>query len=193
MVVNIIVILLISGVSSISFDLPGTIFTSSLQVTNGISCPDPWTAENCLHNNGGFLRGTRTCYLPVQVKKNWIEALDYCRSIGDDLASIHDEDTNKILSELTGVDDHWIGGKKDNKGNWSWSDGSPWDYENWGPGEGHDDAYAEMVKGGGWEDEDNHTQHFICQQTALRVLLSRDEKCLFFNGLDSVNATGNHE
>ena len=50
-----------------------------------------------------------------------------------------------------------------------------------------------MVKGGGWEDEDNHTQHFICQQTALRVLLSRDEKCLPLFDFDSVNATGNRE
>ena len=134
MVVNIIVILLISGVSSISFDLPGTIFTSLLQVTNRISCPDPWTADNCLHNNGHFLRVTTTCYTLVKVNKNWHEALDHCRSIGADLASIHDEDTNKFLSELTGGNDHWIGGKKDNKGNWSWSDGSPWDYEHWGHG-----------------------------------------------------------
>ena len=204
--VKIILVLLICGFSSVSasVSLSGTTIPSShicamLQIK--ISCrPDPWKVDNCIQKNGSYRQETRTCYVLVKVHKNWYSALDHCRSIGFDLASIHDEDANKFLSKLAGGYggglDHWIGGMKDRKGTWSWSDGSPWDYENWGQGQGkgYETIHAEMVKGGGWEDEDNHDQNFICQQATLEALLSRNENCLTLgDGLDSVNVTGNRE
>ena len=35
------------------------------------------------------------------------------------------------MTDLSGGRRFWLGGKV----GWSWSDGTPWDYENWGPGQ----------------------------------------------------------
>ena len=49
-----------------------------------------------------------------------------------ELASVHDQETNEFLSSLTQVDS-WLGGYQDDQDNWMWSDGSIWNYANWGP------------------------------------------------------------
>ena len=55
---------------------------------------------------------------------------------GGELASVPDKDTNDFLSyaEVTGGRRSWIGGQKVD-GEWTWSDGTPWDFENWLPGQ----------------------------------------------------------
>ena len=67
----------------------------------------------------------------------WTEAETYCATeIGTSLASIHSEADNNnavdvaLLANMTGR--IWLGGSDlVTEGTWVWTDGSPWDYENW--------------------------------------------------------------
>ena len=63
----------------------------------------------------------------------WQEADSKCLRQGGHLASVHSPEDLKGVGEAvgdyeTGV---WLGGRLTRAGHWSWSDGSPWDYENW--------------------------------------------------------------
>merc|ERR1712107_675327 len=81
----------------------------------------------------------------------WDNAEAFCVETGGHLASIHSEaEHNFLVDELIeSVDDfieglnselnkfmtsylgNWIGGQRHNETAWTWSDGTPWDYENW--------------------------------------------------------------
>ena len=67
-----------------------------------------------------------------------------------DLTSIHSSEENKFLTNLSGGKSFWLGGKL----GWSWSDGTPWDYQNWGPGEpsGDGECLENKDKEGKWND-----------------------------------------
>ena len=62
-----------------------------------------------------------------------------CREGGGDLASIHDEEENEFVASFImerpvrgGEKDTWIAGSiTDVGGEFTWMDGSRWDYENW--------------------------------------------------------------
>ena len=62
---------------------------------------------------------------------------------GGDIASIHDLEENSFVSTFIldrpvrgGEKDTWIAGSiKEAGGEFSWMDGSPWDFENWDLGE----------------------------------------------------------
>lgn len=63
----------------------------------------------------------------------WPDALDFCRGLGGDLASIHNaEERDEIhaLDDLSGG--YWIGlNDLETEGEYVWTDGSPFDYINW--------------------------------------------------------------
>merc|ERR1719210_886085 len=71
------------------------------------------------------------CYKFVKETKVWSEARDDCLSQQADLASIHSSEENQFVNELGDGRRFWLGGKF----GWSWSDGTPWDYQNWEPGQ----------------------------------------------------------
>ena len=89
---------------------------------------------------------------------------------GGYLASIHDAETNQFLVGLLKVRSY-IGAVYKN-GQWTWTDGSPWDFENWRAG----DPINPSVKNYGefnyqlrgfWHNEDNiigPDNGYICQQ-----------------------------
>ena len=93
-----------------------------------------------------------------------------CVGEGGHLASIHDAVTNNYLLTLTGPTD-WvhIGGLYVN-GEWTWTDGSLWDYEAWAPGQPTprpvDGDYVEFHNRE-WskrEVDNYHTHGYICQK-----------------------------
>ena len=105
-----------------------------------------------------------------------------CISQGGHLASVHDLETNNFLHNLRNGDVSfraYIGGVYVN-GSWSWSDGSPWDFEYWrqgDPSDPHYEIYNEIyqvvdVPGsppGSWNSEDDvigYPNGYICQKEA---------------------------
>ncbi|CAJ0947308.1 unnamed protein product, partial [Mesorhabditis belari] len=65
---------------------------------------------------------------------NWSTASSYCRQKQGNLVSIHNTIQNNILAQLqrniTGFDaEFWLGATLSANGSWSWSDGTPFDYQ----------------------------------------------------------------
>ena len=75
------------------------------------------------------------------MKTNRTEALRYCQSSNinptSTLVSIPDKTTNDFLTTLT-KEPSWTGGYKNSEGDLGWTDGSPWTFTNWAPGEPND-------------------------------------------------------
>ena len=126
-----------------------------------LGCPAGYTfydhtgkCYKAVWNGGGILRS---------------DAQKECAAEGGHLASIHDAKTNEFLLGLIQVRSY-IGGIYEN-GQWKWSDGSAWDYENWRAGDPKNSAvlkYAEFdwTKTGVWHNEDNiigYDNGYICQ------------------------------
>ena len=108
--------------------------------------------------------------------QSWTDALSSCVSsappgyIGN-LASVHDATTNTFVANLTGSigKDIRLGGFQNSSGAdepWHWSDGSVWDYENWGEGEpnnkGSGEDYLE-IWGDKWNDGNIAEGGYVCQ------------------------------
>ncbi|KAL4001160.1 hepatocyte growth factor activator [Sarotherodon galilaeus] len=67
--------------------------------------------------------------------KTWSEARDFCRAIGGDLISLHSHQEWRQLNVYYS-EKFWIGlSLQGTNGGFVWSDGSPFDFENWGYGE----------------------------------------------------------
>ena len=93
----------------------------------GPSCPEGWS----------IFRGR--CY-SLKVDFNDIdECRSECKEVGGDLASIHDQEENDFVASFIkdrpvrgGEKDTWIAGSiTEHGGQFTWLDGSPWDFENW--------------------------------------------------------------
>ena len=74
------------------------------------------------------------------VNKTWNEARSHCLSLGGDLASVRNRLENeriKAFLDQLGVDgDVWIGGNDaEEEGHFKWSDGRPFLFLDWLPGE----------------------------------------------------------
>jgi len=69
----------------------------------------------------------------------WEEAESNAITLGGHLASVNDSVENSFLFFSFGSrrsDGTWLGGTdKSQEGVWSWSDGTPWTYQNWEPGQ----------------------------------------------------------
>uniref|UniRef100_A0A8C6TA81 C-type lectin domain-containing protein n=1 Tax=Neogobius melanostomus TaxID=47308 RepID=A0A8C6TA81_9GOBI len=129
-------------------------------------CPEGWTPF-----------GTR-CFKLFDSKLTWTEAEKSCKSHGANLASIHSAEENAFVVDLikkaTGENRWtWIGGQDAVKENlWMWSDGSVWDYSNWGQGEpnnaGGNEHVIEIYWGEVfWNDRpENMARDYICAKDA---------------------------
>ena len=116
---------------------------------------------------------TGKCYRKYSNGKNWTEARSTCQGEVEngDLASIPNQATNDFI--LTLFQNHkakkWIGGYDyDEEGVWKWTDGTPWQYQNWeedNPSNvNEEDFLAIDLKSGKWWDMIVTKQlHFICQ------------------------------
>ena len=87
-----------------------------------------------------------------------------------DLASIPDQATNEFLTTLS-TDISYIGASDaESEGTWKWSDGTPWGFQNWAPGEpnnvGGRQNFASInhMDVGLWDDNfETDTRPFFCQ------------------------------
>lgn len=111
---------------------------------------------------------------------SYSEAVDYCQSIGRELASIHSDAENAEALTVCYDDsstDCWIGAfSTDNTiYGFNWTDNTPWDYTNWGSGEPNDYNNAEdcvhMFYSGQWNDNScSNSYPPLCRLDAGKTL-----------------------
>ena len=79
------------------------------------------------------------CYAFVDGNINWNQAEDCCVTWGGHLASIHSTDDNILLNDICNQDTiTWIGlNDIASEGNFEWSDGSGYDYNNFDTASGN--------------------------------------------------------
>ena len=124
--------------------------------TNGFTLfPHTGKCYKAVWNGGGITRS---------------DAHKECSAEGGFLASIHDAKTNVFLLSLLKVRSYI--GAVYNNGQWTWSDGSAWDFEIWRSGDPKNPSvlnYGEFdwQLTGAWHNEDNiigYDNGYICQK-----------------------------
>ena len=109
-----------------------------------------------------FSPHTRKCY-KVFPDKPWADAKQHClqEHLNGNLASIPDEETQRFLDRI--AQHFWTGGFWYN-GGWVWTDGTPWEYENWVNNPGNKQRMYYQRSKDGWKTENGKTRkNFICQ------------------------------
>lgn len=94
----------------------------------------------------------------------WTEHNEYAMASGGQLASVTNAEENEQVTRIAGGNAVWIGGIRTGSGNgpgadhWHWSDGRPWTYTNWHPGEpnnsggGENRVHLGLQAPGTWND-----------------------------------------
>ena len=86
-------------------------------------------------NKQDWQKNGNHCYYWSRDTKTWDEAEAFCKEEGGHLASVTSKAINDYIAEGLKQKDHfiWIGGSdKESEGTWKWSDGSDWEFTNWG-------------------------------------------------------------
>lgn len=115
-------------------------------------------------------------YEKVLMSLSWEEARDYAFSqswigLPGYLASISSEEENLWLFNTLSGQDCWLGGfqpegSDEPSGGWSWSNGEPWFYSNWGPGEPNDSGnedYLQFSTAARWNDLGHSPRYFLVE------------------------------
>ncbi|XP_053199779.1 ladderlectin-like [Scomber japonicus] len=135
-------------------------------IKRSTSCPPDWTGFN------------NRCFLFVSTVKPWVYAEKHCQSHGGNLASVHSlEEHHMIQGVIQKVTNSypvtWLGGSDaEQEGTWFWSDGTPFSFTNWSPGQpdGHKNANCLVINYGGGNKLDDqpckHKRPFVCTKKA---------------------------
>ena len=111
-----------------------------------------------------FLIGTQDQYMFVPEEMTWNEHNGRAKAMGRHLATISSAEENEQVTRISGGKPVWIGGIRKGSGNgpgadyWYWSDGQPWTYTNWHPGEpnnsggGENRVHLGLQARGTWND-----------------------------------------
>jgi len=103
-------------------------------------------------------------YMFVPEEMTWNEHNERAQAMGGHLASITSAEENEQVTKISGGKPVWIGGIRKGSGNgpgadyWHWSDGQPWTYTNWHPGEpnnyggGENRVHLGLQARGTWND-----------------------------------------
>jgi len=80
-----------------------------------------------------LLQGAAQAWWVCPEEQPWADAQTRCETLGATLAVVPDEATQAFLQDALGVGFHWLGARQaEGEGAWSWVDGTPWSYDNWG-------------------------------------------------------------
>ena len=122
----------------------------------------------------------------------WMEADNKCQEEEARLASVLSEEEQHEVNAVGGIHHWatWIGASdRDNEGEWTWVDGSPWSFTNWGPYYKNDEnrncIVMYMMDEGEWDSLRCHTSYklpYLCKAvqttlagiTSLRLEFTRD-------------------
>nr|ACO82046.1 C-type lectin 13 [Perca flavescens] len=135
--------------------------------------PDPELLDSSC-SPGWTLFGSR-CFSFNFQGKTWVDAEHFCKATGGNLASVHSEEEHEFLRtfihQVSGENRRtWIGGFDSvQPGVWMWSDGSPFDYKSWAPGEpnngGGTEHCLEINYKDKWNDNEcNKIFPFLCSK-----------------------------
>ncbi|XP_062301394.1 galactose-specific lectin nattectin-like [Scomber scombrus] len=140
-------------------------------IKRSTSCPADWTGSN------------NRCFLFVSTVKTWADAEKHCQSHGGNLASVHSFDEHHVIQSMIQKVTQsypltWLGGSDaQQEGTWFWSDGSPFSFTYWSPGQPDGGKRANclvMNFGGGKKFDDqpcHHKRQFVC---AKKCMISQD-------------------
>ncbi|XP_053293421.1 macrophage mannose receptor 1 [Pleuronectes platessa] len=142
----------------------GAVVTAPPPTQTALQCAEGWTRVGTRNVCAKFFTGPRA------LEKTWFEAKDYCRAIGGDLLSIHS--TAELLVARHGK--AWIGlHVPDTSTGYTWSDGSPLNFQHWQEGEPNNfnnaESCAEFViqhwdESGSWNDVNCESYNdWLCQ------------------------------
>ena len=79
-------------------------------------------------------------------KLSYSDSVNYCLSLGMTLASIHSDEENDEANNVCTASYCWIGAYSSDQTSgydFTWSDGSEWEYTNWSPNEPNDSGNDE--------------------------------------------------
>uniref|UniRef100_A0A914Y169 C-type lectin domain-containing protein n=1 Tax=Panagrolaimus superbus TaxID=310955 RepID=A0A914Y169_9BILA len=122
----------------------------------------------------GFIQWHSDCYFFGTNETQFTTAETKCDSIGGNLASIHDGFVNALLTQNSGnyfhasTDiDFWVGGTNlMSPPNWTWTDGTPFDFQGWSKGDplSAQSCLAVNMINGSWSAQDCfQTKPFVCK------------------------------
>ena len=89
----------------------------------------------------GWSRNQTSCYWVVLDNADWFEAYNGCQQLHPSahLASSGSETENAFIGRMHFNTHFWLGGTdSDVEGNWTWTDGTPFNYTHWKSDEGAD-------------------------------------------------------
>ena len=113
----------------------------------------------------------RKKYEVIKTAMTWDEADSYCRSVNGHLATLTSFEEQELITNLLkeeGLSECWLGGKRDENGEFGWITGEPMVFTNWNGGEpnnlgGHEN-YIHTYSSGKWNDlPGDHRKFFICE------------------------------
>ena len=125
----------------------------------------PSTTTTALECSPGWFEFGGHCYLPKLLSVDWQIAEMDCMNYGGHLASIHSKAEDDFLVSLS-TSSFWIGGTGTGyPGDWTWSDGSSWDYTHWFLEYSSGNYQCVFYRSGyGWENDFcNDTFYYICK------------------------------
>ncbi|XP_028664633.1 lectin-like [Erpetoichthys calabaricus] len=123
----------------------------------------------------GWVSYSGQCYQFFSLMKTWSDAETFCFNLGGHLASVHNADDNKFITNFIKRKDMsgptiWLGASNYQQISlWLWTDGSKWDFTNWNTGEPNNSNNVERclhfnyAVEGGWNDVDCGWEYpFVC-------------------------------
>ncbi|XP_039678906.1 type-2 ice-structuring protein-like [Perca fluviatilis] len=108
-------------------------------VKRSSSCPSGWTGYN------------GRCFLYVPTAMTWADAEKNCLYHGGNLASVHSFNEHHVIQSMILRITHmyplaWLGGSDaQQEGSWFWSDGTPFRFNFWSPGQPDNRANANCL------------------------------------------------
>ncbi|KAL2083536.1 hypothetical protein ACEWY4_021309 [Coilia grayii] len=135
---------------------------------------------HCSGNHSNWFKVGEHCAQHFQEKVTYEQAMKNCRAKCEEcrLISIHDAVANAAVTSLTGGQLAWIGAIRF-EGQYIWTDGSAWDYQNWAPGEplpAGTCVYINFQSAGKWDNfHCDRTYGYICGFCNPDLVLDRGQ------------------
>ncbi|XP_027143954.1 galactose-specific lectin nattectin [Larimichthys crocea] len=110
----------------------------------------------------------KSCFRYFATAKTWAEAQSHCRSLGGNLASVHNKGENDQFWALALKKTTWIGfSDAQQEKHWFWIDGTAFNYKNWcsgQPNNGRNSEHCAVLWKGCWHDYHcvHHRFPYIC-------------------------------